>query len=584
MHVFVTAGHVDHGKSTLIQALTGINPDRLAEEHRRGMTIDLGFAWTCIHNEQFAFVDVPGHERFISNMLTGIGPASAVLFVVAADEGWMPQSTEHLAAFHALDMRHAVLAVTKTDRADPQPVLSQALEHLRSTSLGEVPAVAVSAQTGAGLDDLRDALVYVATRQSRPDPHSPVRLWIDRCFTIRGAGTIVTGTLNVGTIRVGDRLQLSRAAQQVVIRGVHVLGAPVETVSGVARVALNLRGVSHEKIHRGDALYTPGTTQIAQIVDVRIRSASPESLSGEVMVHVGATAVAARLRPLGPHHARLSTREPLPWRMGDRMILRRGRQIIGGAIVLDLTPPELARRGDAIRHGIDLSARPEIPDSATELRRRGIVRITDFRATGMPPPANSVAIGAWLTDRGHIQTLHERLAAFVHHHEQHSDIAPTLSDAMRALELEDPELIATLIRPPLTLTAGVLSSDGNNLASITRRKLANLDSESTAFETWNTADLAHHGLRTQELRHAEQLGHIIRIGNGTFTLPQSVKRAVTALAVLPQPFTASQARQTLGTTRKTVIVLLEYLDTQGVTIPGQNRARLLERQAYDDER
>ncbi|HEX8007575.1 MAG TPA: GTP-binding protein, partial [Trebonia sp.] len=244
MYVVATAGHVDHGKSTLVRALTGMEPDRWAEERRRGMTIDLGYAWlTLPGGERLAFVDVPGHERFVPNMLAGLGPVPAVLFTVAADGGWMPQSAEHLAAVDALGVRHGLLVVTRADLADPGPVARQALAEIAATSLGEVEALPVSAVTGAGMDELRAAIARLAAALPAAVPDGPVRLWIDRSFTIRGSGTVVTGTLPAGTIRVGQELLLAPAMLPVRVRGVQALGEPAEQVTGIARAALNLRGV-----------------------------------------------------------------------------------------------------------------------------------------------------------------------------------------------------------------------------------------------------------------------------------------------------------------------------------------------------
>ena len=220
MQVIATAGHVDHGKSALVRALTGMEPDRWAEEQRRGLTIDLGFAWmTLPGGERLAFVDVPGHERFVPNMLAGVGPVPAVLLVVAADGGWMPQSAEHLAAIDAIGIRHGLLAVTRCDLADPGPATRQALEHISGTSLGQVEAVPVSAVTGAGLPDLRAALARLAAALPVPDTAAPVRLWVDRSFSIRGSGTVVTGTLPAGTIRTGQELLLTPSMRAARIRG-----------------------------------------------------------------------------------------------------------------------------------------------------------------------------------------------------------------------------------------------------------------------------------------------------------------------------------------------------------------------------
>src|SRR5215469_8610404 len=245
MHVVATAGHVDHGKSMLVRALTGMEPDRWEAEQRRGMTIDLGFAWMTLPSVgQVAFVDVPGHERFITNMLAGAGPVPAVMFVVAADEGWKPQSAEHLAAIDALGVRHGILVITRADLADPAPALRQAERKIAATSLGELEAVAVSALTEQGLPDLIEALGRLTARLPEPDPRAGVRLWLDRVFAIKGSGTVVTGTLLAGTIRNGDELTATPSMRTVRARSVQSLGAQAAQVSGVARVALNLRGVS----------------------------------------------------------------------------------------------------------------------------------------------------------------------------------------------------------------------------------------------------------------------------------------------------------------------------------------------------
>ena len=226
MHVIATAGHVDHGKSTLVRALTGMEPDRWAEERRRGLTIDLGYAWTTLPSgETLAFVDVPGHQRFIANTLAGIGPAPAVLFVVAADQGWRQQSEEHLGAIKALAITHGLLAITRCDLGDPGPTMIEALEILAGSSLGEVEAVAVSGSTGAGLDQLRAALGRLVARLPAPVDSGRVRLWIDRAFTIRGSGVVVTGTLGAGRLRAGDELQLRDRIVRV--RGLQCLGQPM---------------------------------------------------------------------------------------------------------------------------------------------------------------------------------------------------------------------------------------------------------------------------------------------------------------------------------------------------------------------
>src|SRR5215471_7925796 len=331
MHVIATAGHVDHGKSALLRALTGMEPDRWAEERRRGLTIDLGYAWMRLPSgESLAFVDVPGHARFVTNMLAGLGPVPAVLFVVAADGGWMPQSAEHLAAVDALGVRHGLLAVTRADLTDPGPATRQALAEIAKTSLGAVQAVAVSAVTGAGMDELRAGLARLVAELPGADPAAPVRLWIDRCFTIRGSGTVVTGTLPAGTVRNGQELLLTPSLQPVRVRGLQALGEPAERVTGVARVALNLRGVAAGVPERGMALIEPGRWTLTAELDVRITPAAaglPAKFPPELLLHIGSARTTARLRflgedPDGAAYARLRLRDPLPLHVGDRVLLR----------------------------------------------------------------------------------------------------------------------------------------------------------------------------------------------------------------------------------------------------------------------
>ena len=271
MQVIATAGHVDHGKSTLLRALTGMDPDRWAEEKRRGMTIDLGFAWLKLPSgERIAFVDVPGHERFVPNMLAGVGPVPAVLFIVAADEGWMPQSAEHLAVLDALGIRSGLLVITRSDLADPGPAMAQARAQLAATSLGQVPALAVSAVTGEGLAALVAALDTLVQGLPVPDPGDPVRLWVDRAFSMTGSGTVVTGTLPAGTVHRGDELVVTPACRPVRVRDIQTLGESAPAATGVARVALNLRGVAKENLARGMAIVQAGRWTTTDTIDVRV--------------------------------------------------------------------------------------------------------------------------------------------------------------------------------------------------------------------------------------------------------------------------------------------------------------------------
>ena len=579
MHVLATAGHVDHGKSALVRALTGIEPDRWEEEHRRGMTIDLGYAWTSLPSgAEVAFVDVPGHQRFIGNMLAGLGPAPAVVFVVAADEGWRQQSSEHLAAIDALDLRHGLLVVTRSDLADPGPALAAAGERLASSSLRDVEAVATSARTGTGLDDLRAALDRLVARLPAPVTQGRVRLWVDRAFTIRGAGTVVTGTLGEGTIATGDELLVGDAVVRV--RGVQSLERPRDAVPAVARVAVNLRGVSVEGVRRGDALLTPGAWRVTSSVDVRLRGCRASDLPRHVMLHVGTTAAEVTVRPLTDETARLTLATPLPLRAGDHAILRDPglQHMAGGVIVVDADPPPLTRRGAAARRGEQLSATGR-PDLAGEVARRGAMRRTDAAALGLladdlspGTPGTIRAVGAWLVDedcwRGWESSLRAALVARAA--ADPLDPALTLEAARAAADLPDRALVG-----PVAATAGLdlgegrvsLPGVGATLGPAAEGGLRAIEERlrQQPFSAPERGDLTASSLGPREVAAAVRAGRLLRLPDDVVLLPTAPALAMRVLAGLPQPFTTSDARQALGTTRRVVIPLLEHLDGRGWT-------------------
>ncbi|HET6214157.1 MAG TPA: selenocysteine-specific translation elongation factor [Micromonosporaceae bacterium] len=569
MYVIATAGHVDHGKSALLRALTGMEPDRWEEERRRGLTIDLGFVWTGSGRGEIAFVDVPGHERFVANMLAGVGPVPAVLFVVAADEGWMPQSAEHLTALHALDVRHGVLAVTKTDVMEPELAAEEALDQIRGTSLGEIPWVPVSARTGDGLPQLRTALDDLVARLPKGDASAPVRLWVDRSFTIRGAGLVVTGTLSAGTIRSGDTLELARTGGRFVVREMQSLNRHVDEAVGVARVALNLRGAGRGEIRRGDALMTPGTYRCTAVADARIQLCAPADLPHELLVHVGTATVECAVRPVGADTVRLTLGTGLPLRAGDRVVLRNDRGVAGGAIVLDVDPAAFNRRGAARRRAGELDAYPDVPDGMSELRRRGIVRAGTLRAIGIEPPVPALTAD-WLVEPELGRALRTRLANLVALRAQDPASAPLrVEDARKALDLPDARLVPALLPAALAIRNGVIvnAEAPDTLAPAVREALEKLEQRlaGSAFTAPTEDELAALGLRAAEIAAAVRAGRLVRLAPGVVLLPATIDQSVTVFAGLAQPFTASQAREALGTTRKVIVPLLEHLALRGRT-------------------
>jgi selenocysteine-specific elongation factor len=585
--VVATAGHVDHGKSTLVRALTGMEPDRLAEERRRGLTIDLGFAWTTLASDtDLAFVDVPGHERFVTTMLAGAGPVPAALMVVAADEGWMPQSAEHLDALDALGVEHGLLAVTRCDLLDPEPAREDALAEIARSSLGAVEVVEVCAPRGEGLDVLRTALDRLVAAVPDPDPDADVRLWVDRAFTIRGAGTVVTGTLGAGTVRVGDELELR--GRRVHVRGLQSLGEPVERARGVARIAVNLRGIPREAVTRGDALLTPDAWLTPAEVDVAlrgVRGAEPGPLPREVMLHVGSAAIAVHVRPLGPGFVRLRPERPLPLRIGDRAVLRDPgrRAVVAGVTVLDVRPPALRRRGAAARRAVEL-AEPGVGTAAGELRRRGMARAADLVAMGVPRAevdalAPAVRAEGWLVSPARAAEAVSAVADGVRAHDAAEPLDPGLmvEAARRAANLPTPGLVAAVLAavPPGERASAPELREGRvhlgrerGLPERVYAALEALREDLTAdpFRAPEADRLTELGLGTRELAALVRAGELIAIADGVVLLPDAPDRAVELLRGLGPTFTLSEARKALGTTRRVAVPLLEHLARTGRTV------------------
>lgn len=646
--VVATAGHVDHGKSTLVRALTGIEPDRWDEERRRGLTIDLGFAWTTLRSGRtVSFVDVPGHERFLGNMLAGVGPAPIVLFVVAADEGWMPQSDDHHDAIAALGIQHGLLVVTRADLAPEavDAVLARARAELADTGIADAPAVVVSGATGEGLEELRTRLDEVLAQAPVPDPQARIRLWIDRAFTISGAGTVVTGTLGAGTLRPDDALVLlgggggagarsgAEDLRDVTVRGLQSQDAAVQELGPVTRAAVNLRGVPADAVHRGDVLLSPGAWSLTSVVDVRgLTGAALDEAPRELTAHVGTAAVQATVRPLGAEHARLTLARGLPLTLGDRLLLRApgDRAVYAGVQVLDVDPPELTRRGDGRRRAEALAGMDPRGDLAAEVQRRGAVPVSVLESLGFEVPEGESASGRPSSREvasvklasGQLPSGVRRVRDLLVDEERLAAWATVLSDAVGA------ELAADPLSPGLTGKAAVdrlglpdLTGQGGDAQQAARATSALLSAivreaeltveagrirlpaaqrsmgaaepavraledgwKQSPFRAPEVRDLQRLKLGARELAAAEAQGRLVRLGGqdarggagargGTAGQgdpivlgPGAPAQAMRILAGLSQPFTTSEARQALDTTRRTVIPLLEHLDARGWTV------------------
>ena len=599
--VIATAGHVDHGKSTLVSSLTGMEPDRWAEERKRGLTIDLGFAWTSLPSgRELAFVDVPGHEKFLANMLAGLGPAPIACFVIAADKGWQAQSSDHRDAIAALGITHGLVVITRADLA-PDTIDATEAEvraHMRGTPLETAPIVTVSATTGEGLDELITVLDEVTDAAQAPDASARVRLWVDRAFTIRGAGTVVTGTLTAGQLRTGETVRLHGESidRTVSVRGLQSRNSSTAEVVPQARVAVNLRDVPAEELHRGDALLTPDAWPIVDVLDVRRTMGQPlDAGVVELMAHIGTAAVPVRLRAFDAEHARLTLARPLPLQVGDRIVLRApgSRNVFAGLLVLDVDPPELSRRGDGARRGRELAERPATGDILAEVARRGAVERSVLTRFGLPVPSRSVpetealpdgveAVDGWLVHAPGLAVWVEAAKTLVARELQARPMAAgvpvkALSEALRRVSPPLPEAQNADTRPLLTqiiARAGLETTDGMvrppghsadlgaaeaGVAELERRLAA------APFSAPEADDLRELGLGARELAVAERAGRLLRLGDGIVVSPRTPAQAMRILAGLDQPFTTSQARQALDTTRRTVIPLLEHLDGRGWT-------------------
>ncbi|TRW86155.1 selenocysteine-specific translation elongation factor [Mycolicibacterium sp. 018/SC-01/001] len=558
MYVVATAGHVDHGKSTLVHRLTGMWPDRLAEEQRRGLTIDLGFAWADIDGRQIAFVDVPGHERFVGNMLAGVGPVPAIVFVVAATEGWMPQSDEHAAALRALGVQHLLVVISKADLADPAPAIAQVRQQL--------PGAAIV--LGTEIDSVRRELVALTDRLPPPDRDADVRLWVDRSFTVRGAGTVVTGTLAAGTIRVGDELQHN--GRRVTVRGLQSLEQDEAHVAAVARVAVNLRGIDHHSVARGDTLCTPDAWHETSEIDVALRAAG--KLQQQLVLHFGSASLPVHVRPLGDTGARLRLSRPLPLRIGDIGLLRDPgeHRIAAGIEVLDVRPPALRRRGDARARAAELATGAVRPPVCA--RRK------DLRAMGFEPVGEHV--GEWVVDAAWWARRREHLVAAVERWSSGHDIAAgmPIEELRRELDLPSADLVTALAAGTgLEIADGRVRRPGVALPARVEKAVSTLEEWLAAepFRAPDADELAELGLGPKELAAAVRAGRLVKIADGVVLGPNAYESAAQVLAGVPQPFTVADAKRALDTTRRVAVPLLEALDARGVSRRHPDGTRLL---------
>lgn len=610
--VIGTAGHVDHGKSTLVTALTGIDPDRLAEEKAREMTIDLGFAWLTLPNgESVGVVDVPGHRDFIENMLAGVGGIDLALFVIAADEGIMPQTREHLAIIDLLDIPGGVIALTKIDLiTDPdwlELVSADVSQALRDTTLANAPIVPVSARTGEGLDRLIAALQEALSRRPPRRDRGRPRLPVDRVFTMSGFGTVVTGTLSDGSISVGDEVDIQPSGRRARIRGMQTHKAAVDVAQPGSRVAINLTGVNKDEVGRGDVIAHPGTVSGTTLLDVHFRHLAgmsrPLRHNTQVKFFSGAAETVAHARLLGDQELspgaegwlQLRLEAPVALDRGDHFILRypSPAETLGGGVVLDPHPAHRWRRFKP-----DVLARLETllqgsPEGLllTFLEGQSAVAVADLPLLVGAAPSDMQANLAKLHEQGDILSLADgwviarsawvrlsvSLSRELAEFHRANPLKPGMPrEALRSRLAQDQKAYVRIL--DFAVQTGLAAGDGATLRqpdhairfSAAQQKAVDgllAAIRANPISTPSVKDAAA-SVGADALQALFDLKTLIQVSPDVLFDAETyadLVRQVEEFIAKNGSITVGQARDLFNTTRKYVLALLEHLDATGVT-------------------
>ncbi len=535
-----TAGHIDHGKTWLVRALTGKDTDRLPEERERGISIDLGYAPLELPDGRvLSLVDVPGHERFVRNMVAGASGIDLFLLVIDAGEGARPQTHEHLAILRLLGIERGVVAVTKADAVDVE-TLDLALEEAREL-VPDAPVVAVSAKTGAGLDELRSALVEVAGLAEPAHVAGATRLFVDRVFTLKGIGTVATGTLWSGTIAEGDELRAEPAGIDVRVRSVQVHDQPVEQAEAGRRVAVSLPGIERHRLRRGDALVRPGHFPVSYRLDIALEELEPIRDGARLKVHHGTAEIYARFARAGERYAQLRLAEPVVAARGDRVVLR-GGTTVGGGIVLDPAPP---RRLDSER--LKLLERGEIAATVhAPVRVEAVERLAAGALDGLEEAGGWTFSPAWLEELR--AELERRLDGAEPLDPGISPPAEPWADAVVPL-LGFERRGAKLYRPGAAPSLGEHAEAAAELESQLGLDPIKIDDPKLA-------------------RFLEEQGRLVRVGDGLAVgaaAYEEARRLLIAECETAGKITLARFRDLLGAGRRTAQLLLERFDADGLT-------------------
>lgn len=608
--IFATAGHVDHGKTSLVRALTGVDTDRLAEEKARGLTIELGFAYKDTPNGgRIGFVDVPGHERFVHTMLAGAGGVDGALLVIAADDGVMPQTLEHLQILDLLGVSLGVVAISKSDRVDTgrlDAVMADVRKLLAGMRLAGADLIPVSAVTGAGVDALWTRLSELAAQDSARRASGPFRMPVDRAFTLAGAGLVLTGTAAAGRVRIGDTLAVMPGDATGRVRGIHALDQKTDEGRAGQRLGINIAGsgLDPRVLGRGHWLIAEGAADPSNCLDVLLRvppgTDKPFAGRGRYHLHIGTADVMAETRllsvaPIGPGEAgfvRLRTERPVVALWGDRAILRdaSAKRTVAGVRVIDPAAPIRRRRGEdrlgilggmaAENPEVALAVLLELPggmvDGAAFARVRGLDPATlDDMVPEVVRAGHYLVASARLTALGH--TILERLAEW---HRAHPDDAG-LARARALLRLpgDPPAVVAeaaadALVSEGAAVRIGAMLAQASHRAAFTAADAALWARiEPLLIEGGRVPPRVHEIAQTLKisgkvvtafLRRAVRLGYLHPVAENRF-FPPAALADLGAVAVGLGAFDARTYKEAAGIGRNLTIEVLEYFDTVGLT-------------------
>jgi selenocysteine-specific elongation factor len=599
-YVIGTAGHIDHGKSTLITSLTGIDPDRLAEEKRRGMTIDLGFGHLRLPSGlEVGIVDVPGHARFIRNMLAGTHGLDAVVLVIAADEGVMPQTREHLEIVDLLEVRRGVVVLSKVDLVDADwlaLVRAEAVEAIAGTSMEGASVLPFSAVTGEGKPGLLVELDrMIAAAEPRPDRGRP-RLPIDRVFTMSGFGTVVTGTLVDGTLSVGEELEVVPAGRMVRVRGLQQHNRKVDTASPGSRVAVNLTGAEKHELARGDVLARPKTLAATRRVDatVRVVASAPQPLrhGAELLMYTGTAEVACRvilldaeqLDPGAQGWVQLYLERPVAADEHDRFILRvpsPATTIAGGRLV-DVTPRKHARHDSLVWQSLERRAAGDVLQEELRKYPRGVTVAALLKATlaseADVSSLNARRIDEWIYDAAAWGALSDRAARELDAYHRAHPLRPGMArEELRSRLGVPPGAFATVVQG-LIEDGRAEERDGTlarpshhvefNGADGTAGSLLKLLGRQPFAPPSLSEALQQSGASPEIVRALAQRGDIVRLSDDIVFTKDAYEAAVALVREIVSTtgsITVAQLRDRMGASRRPVLALLEHLDAQRVT-------------------